>query len=85
MANASKVEQLTELLERAVTQLKTPAGEPLVTPLAVQLRLALRTLVLHLVSRNLTRKGDDFVPSGQRWAKTAPEVGVLIRWKTGSC
>jgi hypothetical protein len=66
VATAAKVEELTALLERAVTKLKAPAGGPLVQP-APQSRPAgapADVLVLHVTARYLRRKGNELVPLG---------------------
>ena len=66
VATASKVEELTAMLERAVAKLKAPAGGPLVKP-APQSRpagAAADALVLHVTARYLRRQGDELVPLG---------------------
>ena len=66
VATASKVEELTALLERAVVKLKAPSGGPLVKP-APQSRpagAAADALVLHVTARYLRRKGNELVPLG---------------------
>jgi hypothetical protein len=66
VATASKVEELTAMLERAVAKLKAPAGGPLVKP-APQSRpagAAADALVLHVTARYLHRKGNELVPLG---------------------
>lgn len=72
VATASKVEQLTALLERTIARLKTPAGEPLVTP-ACQCtapKADADALVLHLTARTLIRQGDEFVPVSRKLGET---------------
>jgi hypothetical protein len=63
VATASKVDQLTEMLERTIARLKTPAGEPIVkpTPQSVPVHAGPDAVVLHLTARNLVRQGDDYV------------------------
>jgi hypothetical protein len=58
VAAASKVEELTALLETTVARLKIPAGKTLVppTPQSGCPRCSPDGLVLHLVARNVTRK-----------------------------
>jgi hypothetical protein len=66
VATASKVEELTALLERTAAKLKAPAGGPLVKP-APQSRpagAAADALVLHVTARYLRRRGDELVPLG---------------------
>ncbi len=64
VATASKVEALTALLEDVVGKLKTPAGQPLIAPTSQSAapKAGPNALVLHLVSRNLARKGNEWVP-----------------------
>jgi hypothetical protein len=61
VATASKVDKLTEMLERAVARLKLPEGEPLVTPASQSKapKAESDALVLHLVARTVTRKGNE--------------------------
>jgi hypothetical protein len=63
VATASKVDQLTRMLERNIDSLKTPAGQPLVKPVPQSLPCAgdPESIRLHLVARNLQRQGDDYV------------------------
>ena len=63
VAVASKVEQLTAMLERTIARLKTPEGQPLLrpTPPAAPAKTEPEALLLHLTARNLVRKGDDEV------------------------
>jgi hypothetical protein len=58
VAQASKVEELTTLLENTIAQLKVPVGETLVpaAPQSACPKCAPGGLVLHLVARNVTRK-----------------------------
>jgi hypothetical protein len=63
VATASKVEELTVMLERTISKLKTPEGQVLVKPCpqsAPGTRDA-NTLVLHLTARYLRRQGDDYI------------------------
>jgi hypothetical protein len=64
VASASKVENLTELLEKTISQLKVPAGKPLVA--ATQQSKAPKcdpdALVLHLVARYVNRQGNEEAP-----------------------
>jgi hypothetical protein len=64
VAVASKVEKLTEMLERTVEKLKLAEGQPLVKPAvqSVAPKPEAGSLVLHLTARTLTRKGDEWVP-----------------------
>ncbi len=64
VAEASKVESLTALLERTVARLKVPAGKPLVAPApqSAAPKAGAEDLVLHLVARNVVRKGGEDVP-----------------------
>src|SRR5262249_49704161 len=62
VAVATKVEELTALLERTVERLKVPAGKPLVPPASQSStpKADADALVLHLVARNVVRgKGED--------------------------
>jgi len=58
VATASKVEELTAMLENTVARLKIPAGKTLVPPgpQSICPRCQPGGLVLHLVARNVTRK-----------------------------
>jgi hypothetical protein len=64
VATAYKPEELTPLLERIVAELKVPAGKPLAAPAPQSTcpQAAGDALVLHLVARNVTRKGSEDVP-----------------------
>jgi hypothetical protein len=64
VAEASKVESLTTLLEQTVARLKVPAGKPLAPPApqSAAPKAAADALVLHLVARNVVRKGGEDVP-----------------------
>src|SRR5262249_54845823 len=64
VARASKVEELTAMLERTIDKLKTPEGKPLVTPTIQSSapKAEADALVLHLTARNLMRQGDEYVP-----------------------
>jgi hypothetical protein len=65
VATAAQVDRLTEMLERTIERLKTRPGKPLVAP-AVQSRspkAEADVLLLHLTSRNMVKKGDDWVPA----------------------
>jgi hypothetical protein len=70
VAVASKVEKLTEMLERTIEKLKVKEGKPLVKPAAqsVAPKADADSLVLHLTARTLTRKGDE-------WAAIKPTLG----------
>jgi hypothetical protein len=65
VATASKVEQLTAMLERNIEKLKTPEGKPLVrpTPQSAAPTAEAGALVLHLTARNMKRQGDEDVPA----------------------
>lgn len=67
VATASQLDRLLDLLNRTVTGLKVPAGEPLVKPARQSHapRAEAGTLVLHVVSRYLRRRGKDLVPLGK--------------------
>jgi hypothetical protein len=64
VAVASKVEELTGLLERTVERLKVPAGKTVVPPSSQSAapKADAGALVLHLVARNVVRKGGEDVP-----------------------
>lgn len=64
VAVASKVEELTALLEKTIDQLQVPAGKPLLPPSAQSVvpKADPDSLVLHLVARNVERKGGADVP-----------------------
>ena len=64
VAVASKVDQLTALLEQTVNRLKVPAGETLVPPApqSAAPKADADALVLHLVARNVARKNGEDVP-----------------------
>jgi hypothetical protein len=72
VATAAKVDQLTAMLERTVEKLKTPEGKPLVIPTTQSKapKADADALVLHLTSRHLTRKGDDYVPARKTLGET---------------
>jgi hypothetical protein len=64
VAVASKVDKLTEMLERTVEKLKLEEGKPLVKP-APQSCTPLAdadSLVLHLTARNLRRTAEEWLP-----------------------
>jgi hypothetical protein len=65
VAMASKVEELTSLLERTIERLKVPAGKTIVPPApqSVARKGDADALVLHLVARNVTRAGGADVPT----------------------
>jgi hypothetical protein len=63
VATASKVEELTAMLERTIAELKTAAGQPLVKP-CPQSAPAKRDAgapVLHVTARYLRRQGHDYI------------------------
>jgi hypothetical protein len=62
VATASKVDELTRMLERTIARLKTPAGKLLVKPApqSAPVKAGSDALVLHLTARNLVRKGNDY-------------------------
>jgi hypothetical protein len=64
VATAAKVDKLAEMLERTVTKLGLKEGKPIVpaTPQSRTPKCESGSLVLHLVARNVTRKGDEDVP-----------------------
>jgi hypothetical protein len=61
VAVASKVEELTALLEKTVARLKVPAGKTIVAPSSQSgpPRAPADALVLHLVARNVVRQKDE--------------------------
>jgi hypothetical protein len=61
VAEATRPERLTAMLQKAVTRLKVAPGEPLLTPCCQSKAPAAGPggLVLHLTARYLARKGDD--------------------------
>jgi len=63
VATASKVDQLTALLERTIDKLKTPEGKPLVPPAAQSAppKGESGALQLHLTARNLIIQKNDYV------------------------
>lgn len=68
VATSSKVEKLTEMLERTVARLKLVESKPLVEPRPQSQppKADADALVLHLVARNVTRKGaEDIVRHGK--------------------
>jgi hypothetical protein len=64
VAVASKVEELTGLLEKTVDRLKIPAGRTLVPPTSQSAvpRAEAGALILHLVGRNVERRSGEDVP-----------------------
>jgi hypothetical protein len=64
VAVASKVEELTALLERTIERLKVPAGKTVVPPSSQSAapRAGAGDLVLHLVARNVARENGKDVP-----------------------
>jgi hypothetical protein len=64
VATASKVDQLTAMLERNIERLKTKEGKSIVAPAPQSNapKAEADSLVLHLTARNLIRKGDELVP-----------------------
>jgi len=65
VATATKVEQLTAMLQRTVDRLKTPAGKALVAPCNQMRRpkTAAGDLLFHLIARNVQRQGKEDVPT----------------------
>ncbi len=63
VATASKVEELTTMLERTIERLKPAAGEPAVPPApqSTAPKAEPGSLVLHLTARPLSRQGNDLV------------------------
>ena len=63
VATASKVDQLTQMLERTIAKLGTPAGEPLAKPVPQSAPVPSQSgsLRLHLTARSLSRQGDDYL------------------------
>ena len=70
VAQASKVDAMTAMLERVVEKLGTPAGEPLVKPQpqSTPPKTDADALLLHLTARNLRREGNE-------WAPVKPKLG----------
>jgi hypothetical protein len=65
VATASKVEELTALLEKTIERLKVPAGKTIVPPASQSCcphKTEAGALVLHLVARNVDRQGGEDVP-----------------------
>jgi len=64
VAVASKVEELTTLLETTIDRLQVPAGKTIVPPSSQSTapKAAADALVLHLIARNVERKGGEDVP-----------------------
>jgi hypothetical protein len=64
VAVASKVEELTALLEKTIARLKVPAGPTLVPPSSQSTapRAAADDLIVHVVARNVVRKNAEDVP-----------------------
>jgi hypothetical protein len=64
VAQASKVEELTAMLERDIAKLKTLEGKPLAPPTCQSTgpKAEADSLVLHLTARTLVRQGDEYVP-----------------------
>jgi hypothetical protein len=63
VATASKVEELTAMLERTIAKLKTLEGQPLAKPCpqSAPAKRDADTLVLHVTARYLQRQGDDYI------------------------
>jgi hypothetical protein len=88
VARASKVEELTALLERAVATLRPEEGKPLVPPACQSAAPSADrdALVLHLTERNLVRQGNEYVPVkpalGQNraggWGSYAAEDWIVL-------
>jgi hypothetical protein len=72
VATASKVENLTSLLEKTIADLKVPAGKPLVavSPQSKAPKCDVDGLVLHLVARYVNHKGKDEVPTRTKLGET---------------
>ncbi len=94
VAVASKVEKLTEMLERTIEKLKVEEGKPLVKPVtqSVAPKTDADSLVLHLTARTLTRKADEWAPvkptlgetrSGG-WGAFAVEDWIVLKKAEGS-
>jgi len=68
VADASKVELLTAMLERAVEKLKPAEGKPVIAPRAQAAPPTCEDggLVLHLTSRYLRKQGSELVPLGEQ-------------------
>jgi hypothetical protein len=72
VASAYKVERLVPMLQAAAEQYKLTAGRTLFPPgqQSRHPKCAADSLVLHLVARNVVKKGDDFVPTQTKLGET---------------
>jgi len=72
VAQASKVDEMTTLLERVVENLHIPAGQPLGKPHSQSAPPPAKAdaLVLHLTARNLRRDGNDWLPVKPKLGET---------------
>lgn len=90
VANAAKVENLVEMLERTIAKLQLKAGDPVVKPIgqAQAPKCDEGALALHLTSRYLRQKGNELVPLGAEanlgqtrnasWSAYASENWVVL-------
>src|SRR5262249_23103768 len=60
VAQGYKIEEMTAMLEKTIARLKVAEGKPLVTPVPQSRppKADADSLVLHLISRTVVRKGD---------------------------
>jgi len=72
VAEATKVDKLTAMLESSVDRLKVPAGEPIgkVGTQSVAPKAAPGELVLHLVARNAVKQGQELVAAKHKLGET---------------
>jgi hypothetical protein len=72
VAEATKVDKLTAMLENDIERLKAPAGEPLVAakPQSTAPKPGPGELVLHIVARNVVKQGNDLVPTRAKLGET---------------
>lgn len=88
VATASKVDQLTGMLERTVDRLKLQEGKPVVKPAQQSCapKCVADALVLHLTERNLRKQGTDLVPvkpalgetRSANWGSYAAEDWIVL-------
>ena len=72
VAEATKVEKLTAMLESSIERLKAPAGDSLVktAPQSTAPKADPGELVLHIVARNVVKQGNDLVPTRAKLGET---------------
>jgi hypothetical protein len=83
VAQASRAENLTAMLERSVQKLGTPAGEPIVKPASQSTpKVEADSLLLRLVARYLNRKGNDYTlveATGGDWSALPSEDWIVLK------